>query len=336
MSENSESKITEIIEDPRIEKIYQENPDDIGNIISKIMDIEDNLKKSTMKSEVWELLITLLVDAYENERITQSELEVYAGDIADFTQLNHPKTTIINIVEERTTDDQSVSKVKHINDWVVENIDYVLVIQSEDKHADTKYQFKVNDGEEYIESEGLHRSWNEMKNKIHELSLERVAKPEFPDHSPYGPGDWTDFIDDFITQNHKIKEVPGTRSEYVKDLKINIRRAYTNKSDAIKTNQSYYDPENDVLWIPSTMISRTISNGISAEALWSELNARGIVDSKASHKLSADGNQQRYWKMDSSFTEFETIDADDNATNIAENRINQTTDSEEVLLDDNA
>lgn len=320
------------ITDPYVEDVYTNNKDDVGALISGLFDIEDKLDTSTIKGDVRKLLFDVLVEKYESGDISNSELEMYAGDIADLSGISEPKTTIVNIVNDRVSTPQDAQKVKHINDWVLDNVNYVLVVKSEDKHADTKYQFKITDSSEYIESEGMHRSWNEFKNKIHELSLERVAKPNFPDNSQYDAGDWTDFIDDFITQNHKTKVVPGTRSEYVKELQSNIRRAYTDQSQAVDTNQAYYDEDNDLLWIPSSMISRVIKNGINAEELWCELNARGIVDGKASHKLYSDtntsndgeGHQKRYWRVDSSFTDFKTVDKDETTENIANSRIEET------------
>lgn len=306
-------------EDPILNNIYKES-DSSKEMINKLYDKESKLDKPTL-IPFWDVLFDKMTEEYNSDELDNTDISMLADMIVDHPLSIYNKTDITSKIKSNSSK-QNVQENPPINIWIENNVETVEKMMSTDSRTETKYKFIFKNIDKTIESDGVHRSLSQFKNELMDTTDTRFESPQFSDSEPYdNSDDWSKFIDDFILDNMVKKTYRGSCTKCIENVKKKINRAFDDIEQAVDRDASYYDKEENKLYIPSMLImSEAEKLDLSVEAVQSELDSRGVINGSVSTQESVDGERKRYWKLPEDFCNFEVV-SEDNAENQGMGRI---------------
>ena len=212
--------------------------------------------------------------------------------------------------KEEQVDSHGTEQKTPIDKWLVENVEKVVKKTTTDSHMNVKFIFHFYDSTKTIESEKHHYSFTTLSKMIYNQCNVLTADPS--DKSNKG---WSDWIESFIKSRIEVEKFTGTRTQVIEELQDRIEGsdAYTDIELAYNRRRIHFDEEEDAYNVPSRLITSICEEfGITAEALSSEMNKKGIVSSGGcSTKKQVGDRSPRFWVIPSNFADANIVSEED-------------------------
>lgn len=295
------------IQNDIVNRVHNES-DSGKEVVHQLIENSDYINDTDVVG-YWDTLFKLLARDRISDDLSETDLENLASMLSEASFCSLAKTSIIRKVDELVQENQSSSKnkpsggqIEPINFWLEKHIDRVVKIESSDRVTETKFRFEFDGHDKTIETTREHRAFNEMKRLVRNLADVRVGVPDFSSSALYENGDWTDYIEDFGLENQEKEYYIGARTACLDSIFARISTVFASLEEAVNNDGVYYDDDNEELYIHSTLVNRQCeAHGVSPEKVQSELSSRGVIDGKASHQISVNGNPLRFWVIPKTF-----------------------------------
>ncbi|QCS43876.1 hypothetical protein [Natrinema versiforme] len=290
-----------------------ENAESIDEQIDVYDDFIDTIDAIDRLKVLRPILEEIADELIEGE-ISETEADVYQTVLADIDASPMNKTQMgatVSEFEKEARKNTAGNQVKmQLDDWLVKNIEKVVVARSTDSNVETTYIWEVKGSDNILETEEHHYSFSTLKKEIYKQFGVSTLEPELTDND-----EWGNWIEGFISEREVEEEYTGTRTQVIEEIqrRVSESEAYTDFEMAFQRGRVYYDEEDDVYEIPSKLITSVCEDyGINNKALQTELKKKGWVgDGGVSENKTVNGINVRYWRLPSDFANANHVDPDE-------------------------
>lgn len=209
---------------------------------------------------------------------------------------------LLREVESEFRDEIGDDFLPRLDDHISDQLTEVVIHQTTDRHSDTSYQWRFDDGTVFSTTGGKHWDWNQYEDLLFDETGFETRPPERRDGRQ-----WKEWLRSVLNKNATRKETVGPRTQALDDLSGYIRRteAYPTPEQAAYYN-GLWMPEEGSSWagVPSKRVSDYADdNSITVRALQEELDAREYIYKKVKQVRLPDGKYIRFWRLSTEFAE---------------------------------
>jgi hypothetical protein len=247
-------------------------------------------------------------DGFPDARV-EAAAKVLSSECSSFTKKN-----LVGLVDDqrarlRKHRASSSSGLPVLDEWIDDNLERVVRVETTDAVQDTRFRWDFADGtiETSKTKDGItHFSWSHFRDEIYEGLGVNTAKPMRREAE-----EWREWISHLVEQRGEVKSNFGPRSAAVEKVQEFVRDsvAFGKKGDASERGGVYIDDDPagnpTELCVMGTDIKRICDDQeIDVRALQQELDARGHTHDRlngVSEGEYAAGRTVRYWVLDPDF-----------------------------------
>lgn len=211
-------------------------------------------------------------------------------------------------VEDEMRESQDSDYAPHLDHFIEDRLNEVVIHQTTDKHSDTSYHWRFDNGVMFSTTGGLHWSWSDFEDLLYDEMLVMTREPQHKDGR-----EWKQWMQEIIDDRKRIEESYGPRTEAVNDIASYIGRtvAYPTAPQAAGWNGLWADEESEWVGVQSKKVGDYAEeHDVTVRGVQEELDARNYLYDNVEQVMLPNGDNVRFWKINKRIAEPQQYETD--------------------------